>query len=279
MKGKHFENFIENLERNLNKSHATTIEKNVHRLTRQGSLRQIDVLLTHKIGRHSFTTIIECKDWKRKVDIKIIEEFASKLKALEADKGILVSKSGFTNGLFKEALAYPNISLYTIQEADEATKQILELQKIDSYAITYSSNDWIVRFLEKKEINQTIGLYTKLKIEDDGPPFDITAIAHDFLSQNKSFIVNKIIDADNSKNRNINAQLSLDINLRKYAFYEIDNIRTYITGFRSVVKATLKINPVKIAGVYKYQNISKNETIALVLKLNFDEGTRKLILA
>ena len=69
-KGKAFENFVDNIEKILNSDSSTTVEKNIHLPTKNGSIRQIDVILTHQSGRHIFKTIIECKDWKRKVDIK-----------------------------------------------------------------------------------------------------------------------------------------------------------------------------------------------------------------
>jgi Restriction endonuclease len=278
-KGKAFEKFIDNLERLLNESSGTTVERNAYLQTKNGSRRQIDVLLTHRTDRHTFTTIIECKDWKRKVDVKVIEEFASKIKAVDGDKGIIISKSGFTSGLIKESEAYSNISLYTIEQIDQVTNEILDFNSVGYYKITHSSNDWTVRFHEKLDTNQAMKLYTKLKFNDNSTSFDITEIAQEFLSQNRDFLVKKILDTNKTAKAAIEAEITLDINLATPAFYEIDGIKTYVIGFKSVIKSMLNITAIEITEIYKYKNLSKNETVALLLKLDLDEETMKLVLS
>lgn len=277
-KGKSFEKFIENLERLLNKDTATTIEKNIYLTSKNGNKRQIDILLTHKIGRHIFRTIIECKDWKRKVDIKVIDEFSTKIRSVNVEKGIIVSKSGFTSGLLKEAEAYSFISLYTINEVENIASEIIDFNKVGYFKITYHSNDWTVRLAERQEINNSLGLYSKLKFEEGLKEFDITEIAQDYLTSNQKFIVTKILAENQNHNHTIEAQLTLDITLPQSAFYEAKGIRTFITGFRSVIQTTLKINIIEIESVSKYHNLSENKTVARLINLKLDERNKRLIL-
>lgn len=277
-KGKTFENFIENLERLLNNDTLTKIESNTYLISKSGNKRQIDVLLTHTIGRHIFKTIIECKDWKRKVDIKVIDEFSAKIKSLDVQKGIIVSKNGFTKGLLKEAEAYNLISLYTLNEVENIACEILNFNRVGFFKITYESNDWTVRFVERKEINDNIRIYTKLKFEDGLKEFDITEIAQDYLLSNKNFIVNKILSENKCHNNTIESNLILDINLSKTAFYEVEGIKTFITGFKANIKTTLKVNILEIESLSKYQNLSENATVAILINLILDEETKKLIL-
>jgi hypothetical protein len=277
-KGKSFEIFIENLERLLNKDNSTTIEKNVYLTSSKGIRRQIDVLLTHKIDRHIFRTIIECKDWKRKPDIKVIDEFSSKLKSVGVEKGIIVSRSGFTSGLLKEAKAYSFISLYTIDEVEDIASEIIDFNRVGFFKITYNSNDWTVRFAENQEINDSMRLYTKLKFGEGLKEFDVTEITQDYLTKNKDFIINKIFSNNQIYNNTIEAQLTLDINLPQKAFYETESIKTFITGFKSVIQTTVKVNIIEIESVSKYQNLSENKTVAVLINLKLDEETKKLIL-
>lgn len=277
-KGKSFETFIENLERLLNKATSTTIEKNTYLTSKNGSRRQIDVLLTHKIGRHIFKTIIECKDWKRKVDIKVIDEFSAKVKSVGADKGIIVSKSGFTSGLLKEATTYNFISLYTIDEVEDIANEIIDFNSVRFFKITHHSNDWTVRFAARQTINDNMQLYTKLKFEEGLKEFDITEIAQDYLTSNQNFIINKILTENQSINQIIETQLTLNINLSQPAFYEAEGTKTFVIGFKSVIQTTLRINIIEIASVSKYQNVTENKTVAILLNLKLDEQTRKLIL-
>lgn len=277
MKGKAFETFIEQLERLLNTSSCTTVERNVHLPTKNGSVRQIDVLLTHKTDRHTFKTIIECKDWKRKADVKVIDEFVTKIKSVGADKGIIVSKSGFTTGLIREAKAHEFISLYTIQEVDSVAKEILDFNRLGYYVVTHRSNDWTVRFREKQEINKEMVLYTKLKLNETSKEFDITEVAQEFLTNKQQYIVSKVLDAAETEGSSINAELTLDINLPHPAYYDIGGKRTYVTGFKSIIKTTLTVNPVDIDKVFKYHDVSRNETVALLLNVDLNEETRTLV--
>ena len=81
--------------------------------------RQIDVLLENKIFGLDFLTIIECKDHNRKLSIKYIDEFSSKLNDVNANKGILVSRKGFSTQAIKKAKDY-GITLCTINDFESA---------------------------------------------------------------------------------------------------------------------------------------------------------------
>ena len=80
---------------------------------------------------------------------------------------------------------YNNISLYSIDNVEDIRNEILDFHKVGIYTITYYSNDWTVKFFEKKPINDNIKLYTKLKFVDSIEEFDITDIAQDYLKANK----------------------------------------------------------------------------------------------
>jgi hypothetical protein len=58
--------------------------------------RQIDVLVREKIGQYEIQIIIECKDYKKPVDVKGVEEFAGLFRDVGAQKGVLVCPRGFT---------------------------------------------------------------------------------------------------------------------------------------------------------------------------------------
>ena len=58
--------------------------------------RQIDVLVREKVGQYDINIIIECKDHKRPIDVKGVEEFAGLLNDVGAQKGVLVCPKGFS---------------------------------------------------------------------------------------------------------------------------------------------------------------------------------------
>jgi len=58
--------------------------------------REIDVYAEVPLGPHIYRTVIECKDYKGNIGIEKVQEFLGKLQDLNVDKGILVTKSGYT---------------------------------------------------------------------------------------------------------------------------------------------------------------------------------------
>ena len=65
---------------------------------RSGAAHQIDVLTSHSDGVHTYRTCIECKYWNEKVDKAVIAKQALVVEDTATDKGVVVSKSGFTEG-------------------------------------------------------------------------------------------------------------------------------------------------------------------------------------
>jgi hypothetical protein len=86
-----------------------------HNVTRRGRVtgaeRQIDVLMTQKIGQFEMIIVIDCKDYKVKVDTKGVGEFKELVDDVGAHKGVLVSAKGFSPAAHKTAEAY-QIELY-----------------------------------------------------------------------------------------------------------------------------------------------------------------------
>lgn len=82
---------------------------------------QIDVLTEHTDGNHRFFTAIECKYWKKKVTKDTVMKLSSIIEDARIEKGIIVSKEGFT----KDALSFAqhkNIELIQLKEAGKEYK-------------------------------------------------------------------------------------------------------------------------------------------------------------
>jgi hypothetical protein len=60
-------------------------------------MRQIDVLVKHKVAQFDINIIIDCKDYKHPVDVKGVEEFCGLFDDVGAQKGVLVCPKGFTD--------------------------------------------------------------------------------------------------------------------------------------------------------------------------------------
>jgi hypothetical protein len=81
-----------------------------------GIEREIDVLTTYRTGNHTTRIAFECKDYSRPVGVERVESFATKIGDLPIDKGVMVSRSGFTRPAILKA-AQKKIVLQSIERA------------------------------------------------------------------------------------------------------------------------------------------------------------------
>jgi hypothetical protein len=73
-----------------------------------GAKRQVDVWASGYVASAEVNIAIECKRYRRPVDVGTVDEFAGKLQDLNADRGILYSYSGFTpSAVNRAALSLP----------------------------------------------------------------------------------------------------------------------------------------------------------------------------
>ncbi len=61
-----------------------------------GRSRQIDVLVKDRVGQYEILIVIDCKDYKKRADVKSVEEFQGLVEDVGAQKGVLVCPSGFS---------------------------------------------------------------------------------------------------------------------------------------------------------------------------------------
>lgn len=85
---------------------------------KSGVEHQIDVLTSHSDGVHTYKTAIECKYWKDTVNKDIIMKVAEIIEDSSINKGVIVSKQGFTDDAISFA-KYKNIGLVELREIVE----------------------------------------------------------------------------------------------------------------------------------------------------------------
>lgn len=100
---------------------------------KSGTDYQIDVLTSHSDGVHSYRTAIECKYWQEKINRDIVAKVSGLISDTGIEKGVIVSKSGFT----KDGLDYAKfcgVRLVELREAGEndsgAKPEILDIGSI-----------------------------------------------------------------------------------------------------------------------------------------------------
>ena len=116
-KWKKFEKLISEIQKSLAPSAQVIHNEKVFGKITQTN-RQVDISVKQNIGHYKIFIAIECKDCKDPVDIDIIEGFAEKLKDIEANKGVIVSASGFTETAKKKAGA-AGIEIYRLVDTSK----------------------------------------------------------------------------------------------------------------------------------------------------------------
>ncbi len=82
---------------------------------KSGARRQVDVLITHKTKLHTYTTLVECKKWKEKVDRSVVDVLYAAIEDLNASKGVIFTTSGYEEGAEKYASS-KNIDIFVVRE-------------------------------------------------------------------------------------------------------------------------------------------------------------------
>lgn len=94
-KWKMFEELVYEIQRKL--SNTAEVKHNDYIIGKKSNTeRQIDVSIRQKIGQYEILIIIDCKDYSRPVDLNGVESFIGLVEDVQANKGALVSSSGFT---------------------------------------------------------------------------------------------------------------------------------------------------------------------------------------
>jgi hypothetical protein len=116
----------------LGKRHGVKIEghgRDCKVKGKSGVEHQIDVLTSHSDGVHTYKTAIECKYWKDTVNKDIIMKVSDIIEDAHINKGVIVSKHGFTPDTILFA-KYKNIGLVELREIEEEDWEGREVPKI-----------------------------------------------------------------------------------------------------------------------------------------------------
>ncbi len=100
--GDEFERLAERIFKIMTAGPGVTVERDVQMPGADGP-RQVDVLVRSSVGPIELTTIIECRDSKRKLNLTSVDGFHSKMQDALASKRVLVSRKGFSSKATQKA--------------------------------------------------------------------------------------------------------------------------------------------------------------------------------
>ncbi len=116
-KWRRFESVSSQIQKTL--SPDCEIEQNAKiRGVKSGRLREIDIVIKKTVGQFETLFAIDCKDYKKPANIKIVEASMGLFDDIQATQGAIISASGFSASAKKRA-AEANIKLYRLVDAEK----------------------------------------------------------------------------------------------------------------------------------------------------------------
>lgn len=122
MEWKEYEEITKHIYETLGNASGVKIEcygNNCKVIGKSTVAHQIDVLTSHSDGLHTYKTAVECKYWEETINKDIIMKVAEIVEDAGLNKGVIVSKNGFTPDAISFA-KYKNIGLIELREPNEA---------------------------------------------------------------------------------------------------------------------------------------------------------------
>ena len=95
-KWKRFEKLIHNIHTELAPEGATVTQDDKIVGCESKVERQLDVTIRATVAQYNLLIVVECKDESRPIDVGTMGEFASLLRDVKANKGVMISTSGYT---------------------------------------------------------------------------------------------------------------------------------------------------------------------------------------
>ncbi|WP_425268695.1 restriction endonuclease [Leptospira brenneri] len=77
--------------------------------------REIDLLIEETVVGYKIRIVIECKNWKKPLDVADVEQFVQKLNDLRIYKGVIIAKSGFTKAAKEYVKNTGDINLHVLK--------------------------------------------------------------------------------------------------------------------------------------------------------------------
>src|ERR1700722_15474823 len=91
-KWKRFEKLAYEIQREFAGSATVTLNDSIQGIDSKVS-RQIDISVRQNVGQYPILVVIDCKDYRVRVDVKAVEEFGGLVRDVRANRGALISSN------------------------------------------------------------------------------------------------------------------------------------------------------------------------------------------
>ena len=123
--GREYEKFVADLQQAILDSESFVKHKNIKiELNKKipdknGRLREFDLYWEYELGGISYKTVIECKEYKRRVSIDRIDALIGKLVNFQDIRGVFTTNKGYQKGAEETAIKN-NIELLVVREQNDS---------------------------------------------------------------------------------------------------------------------------------------------------------------
>jgi hypothetical protein len=239
---KEFEFFVADI---YSESDEIIVQHDITLNGKSNAKRQIDVFITHKTKLHTYTTIVECKRWKKPVTRQVIDVLFASVEDLNASKGIIFTTKGYEEGAIQYAKS-KNIDIFIVRDIREdeygnlgksfslylqifnAKLEKFDLQNIKWFSplglpLTKQPPEFIIHFTKEQNFQEHQQL-VDLDL-NKGTPLQklLIDLRHDLIKKRlESF--NHLLQPENENLQiGFNTRIKLDFTNYKYKFISHDN--------------------------------------------------------
>ncbi|MEK7400185.1 MAG: restriction endonuclease, partial [Candidatus Poribacteria bacterium] len=177
--------------------------------------REIDVEVRGVIDCKEHFVFIECKDWKRPIDIQEIDKLDSKRCDLSADAVMIYSNSGFTKRALRKAERVGIDAVSAIASGNQLIRAVIERELV---AKKLSVDSWSVTLYPAPENEQNCPEpWDPRTLRYDGLPFVnwLTKLSKDLLRKYEE--ESKIVEI---------------VALKRYTPFTLEDVPVILRGFR-----------------------------------------------
>ncbi len=156
-----YEDIIKYIYETLGKQYNITIEGYGHNckiIGASGVSHQIDVLTSKSDGLQTYRTAIECKYLKKKVDKEVVMKLRSIMDDCNIQRGIIVSRSGFTPDAkkFAEHKDVKIVQLREVSDKDQNIEKEVKIADIDFFIHTTIHRPQVTKIIAKTIDNKDL---------------------------------------------------------------------------------------------------------------------------
>lgn len=277
--GKRLEKLVRLIQESLKDFPNTEIFSNYKIKNNSGRKREIDVLLKTTINNFDLIIAIECKDYKKAVQVEKIEAFNSKCERIKGiSKKIFVASNGYQADAIDAAREF-EIELYNLNEIDkhEIVKWFPVMQLKGNYLLKQPYKITIEKsdkdFLTTSEDEElTVYFY------DGRNPILLTGLLWNTVVFENQRQLKSVLIHDFMKYDNLNYQTLFPFKLKLSGVYlkGLNDSKINLLNVESYVIGWLEEVPANIIEARSY-NKSNKEAIANVLTVDMDKEVADIV--